>query len=356
VSGKVSGIVHDLPSWVKGWPRAVLGTLAELSDEQGNVVYQREPLYMKVLGGRTGCSDRTARSAVNWLEEQGLVSVKRPKGKGNPNEYRIVLSKLHRIVPTPFASSKAEGASGFGGGKEERASGFTGPKPESSSGFASSKAEGASGFGRGIKEPYLSTVREGMDEERVEIKTAPARDNTPPPNRLSKQYFARKPARSTGPPGRAAPPEEAPANPTTIPPDFEITAGMKRWGEGKAREYGAALNMDLLADKFLNYYRRGRGKNTEQLDWEGCWQDWVIRDIEKLEAAGHAGKAGKGNGSNGQRVAGPGESRRALAVKQRWRERTGTELDEVSFGGVSDQAPDDRGRSGRGRGHPPDSS
>jgi hypothetical protein len=314
VSGKVSGIVHDLPSWVKGWPRAVLGTLAELSDEQGNVVYQKEPLYMKLLGDRTGCSDRTARSAVNWLEEQGFLSVKRPRGKGNPNDYRIILHKLHRLVPTSFPTTKPETPSGFGVDKEERDSGFVDRKPESSSGFAAPKGEGVSGFGVGIKEPYLRAVREGMDEERGGVKHARARDASPPnrPNRLSKEYFARKPARSTGPPGRAAPPEETSANPnlSTIPPDFEVTPRMRAWAQRKAAEYGAALNVDLLADKFLNYYRQGRGKNTEQLDWLGCWQDWVIRDIEKLEQKGKANgdasrnaNIGSGRGTRAEREA-----------------------------------------------------
>jgi hypothetical protein len=69
-----------------------------------------------------------------------------------------------------------------------------------------------------------------------------------------------------------------------------------------------------------------------------------------------SGQQSNGHGSGQNGVGTPGKSKRALAVEQRWRERTGTELDEVSFDGVADPPSDHRGRPGPRRELPPGSS
>lgn len=86
---------------------------------------------------------------------------------------------------------------------------------------------------------------------------------------------------------------------------FSITQVEIDWGEQKAWEYGVVLNITLVAEKFTNYYQRGRGKNkaADPDEWVGIWQQWVLKDIESILLSGGNNNAASNNGrqSKGQR-------------------------------------------------------
>lgn len=274
--------------------------------------------------------ERHVRRLLNQLESAGiLVAVAYGKGgAGRATEWEVhlemgipkdpVLKKQPRKADIQIAALY----------KEECP-----PNPD----ITTTKADIQIADQRSYDPSIRSTFKKEDGRERVDRGNTP-RVAPPPPT----PSFASS---------RASPPPAA----TPFPADFTLTPERRRVAEREVASKGVGYDVDTAFRKFVGHFTRGKGRGAREPDWDWRWEKWVLEDVQKAAAStnGKANGNGHGKAQGGYDNATAGKSKRALAIEQRWRERTGTELDEISFGGVPVEAPSDHGRLGPGRGPPP---
>jgi hypothetical protein len=263
-------------------------------------------LYLSTLGAEVGLRERQLRNVLHELEALGELRWKRGRGfggrygqgEGTPSEFTILLphraadrevAVLHRTGNLVSSNRQSIAASNPAGEPIEPAISDrrSGNFPSSNQQFSASP----------LKEDEQD---EQIDTDGVEAKaTAHARESQRPsappvasPDRGEDGSPVRPVTKAHSARGRGAdrPPDQPTvAQPeTTLPPDFKLTGAMLDRARETAGEHRVSLNAQLLSQKFLLYYRRGKGKDQLSDDWEAKWDRWVLDEIGDILAKGHS--------------------------------------------------------------------
>lgn len=221
---------------------AALRVAIELAGRQNSETGRLNP-SVKRLADDTGLATRSVRYAIKQLEGAGLLEVRRSLGGSSRN------TSQYRLKPGAGVNHSAplQGDAPVQGGAQVQGD----------------TARDASHCRQGV---HHDAPKQGIEQGK---------------NR------GRENARGRGEPDSRSP--RSKHGRSRLRDDWALPYLWREWAEREMAKYGVALDIELEAENFRDYWAGPDAKNPEKADWERTWRTWVRRSMARRKPTCKAG-------------------------------------------------------------------